>query len=176
MPKSKAEEIAELQALIDMMPDDSDEEAIEEYEKTEAPDKEEILEIQYRRKVKRKNWVGSRFERTCEACGVTYYESLPGRYDGRLCGENCATIELDNARELLESARDFANTEWIVRLEENKTLSRVTAEHLQSGPTPDLKPAPVPGAIMRPAPKKPVEAPPTEPQTIAEKIAASLKK
>lgn len=167
---SKAQEIAELQAMLDAMPDDSDDEAIDEYEKENKEDPEEILEIRYRRKVKRKNWVGARMTLVCEGCGVTYYEALPGRYDGRLCGENCATIELENARELLDKARDYAPVSWIRELEDNNTLSKLVAPHLEAGTTPDLEPRPIPGAIERPA----TEAP-KKPQTIAEKIAARLK-
>ncbi len=168
MKSSKAEEIAELQAMLSELPDDDDTVAIDKYEK----DPEDIHEIHYRRKVKNRHFNSLKVQLTCEGCGVTYYEHLPGRYDGRLCGENCATIELGNARELLDSARDFAPAQWIRELEGNETLRRLTPEHLVSGAPSDMTAARI-AYLDRddsPAPQEPAK-----PLTLAEKIAAKLK-
>lgn len=156
MGQSKAEEIAELVAMLAELPDDDDTVAIDKYEK----DPEDIHEIHYRRKVKNRHFHSLKTELICEGCGVTFYEHLPARYDGRLCGENCATIELDNARELLDKARDYAPTSWIRELEGNETLRKLAPEHLAPAPSIEVEPE-----------SEPVRAP----QTLAEKIAAKLK-
>ena len=164
---TKAEEIAELQALLDAMPDDTDSEAVQKYEKENTEDPEEVVEIRYSRKVKRKHYHSLAHELICEECGVVFYKHLPAGYEGRLCGENCASTVLEIARDALAC---FLDPEAVATLS-TALLARDPAHLSTGGADPRLR---LQGRTIEPAYQAP-EAP-TEPLTLAEKIAARVRK
>ena len=165
---TKAEEIAELQALIDAMPDGDDSEAVDAYE-TANPNANEVVEVSYRR-VKNKHYHGVKHELICEECELTFYRHLPAKYDGRICGSNCASIVIEKARDILGTLLSAPAIEAL-----SPALLDIAPQHLQErGSDPRL----LPGGADEPVDPAYPEAPeaPVAPKTLAEIIADKLRK